>query len=127
MENTENINWISLITDLLEILVITKNKLAWKCDVTETAVSNWTTGKRTPQGFGKLVLLQLAEDHGLDLKNYKVSEFSSRKAAGNQDLSVSISSELLKFIREISSLSKEQQKEIIEMADFMIDSFNATK
>ncbi|MCM8540635.1 MAG: hypothetical protein NE328_10200 [Lentisphaeraceae bacterium] len=74
MKNYDRVNWSAVITDLLEILVLTRERLALKCDVSKAAMSFWTTGKQKPQGYARLVLVNLAKDEGLDLKNIKSSE-----------------------------------------------------
>lgn len=126
MDNYDRLDWSSLINELLEILVINKAKFAWKCGVSQTSVSNWSTGFRKPQDYyARKVIIDLAEDNNLNLKDYKIKRKRKKPVI---DIEINgIPKDIMALVIKISALSKSKQKKIIDMADFVIKSDSKSK
>ncbi len=64
-------NWPSMVRDIMDIAFLPQTDMANRLKVSQQSISNWLNNTRNPRVENMPELLKLAQDAGLDLRNYE--------------------------------------------------------
>ncbi|MFZ2658550.1 MAG: helix-turn-helix domain-containing protein [Victivallales bacterium] len=66
-------NWSSLVREVMDVAFLPQVAMAEKLGVCQQSISNWLNATRNPSPETIPALLRLAQDSGMDIKNYEAN------------------------------------------------------
>ncbi len=66
-------NWPSMVREIMDTAFMSQSAMADRLKVSQQSISNWLNGTRNPRMVNIPELLKLAQDTGLDIRNYEAN------------------------------------------------------
>jgi len=118
----KKINWSELIFDLTEALIMNQTDLAKAIGTTQQSISNWLNGRRGPSDFKAKIILELAEQAGIDwdLEKYDISHKDKQKYLKKKEFK-ELPLNIRRLMLRISQLSTRKQNSVVRYLEDMMD------